>query len=67
MADRQVVRVEDRAGTVKYLGPETPFGARPLVERDRAEEMDPSSAGQAEWKFRRGQAWRGYQISTEDA
>lgn len=67
MADRQVVRVVARDGTVRWLGPETPFGNRELVDREQADVMDPSTAGQAEWRFRRGHAWRGYDISTEDA
>lgn len=71
---RRVIRVDllpgaaaHHGGTPRWLGPEGPFGERPLVERDRAEVMDPPTAARVEWAYRRARAWRGDQVTTEDA
>lgn len=71
---RQVVRVDltpamaaHHGGTPRWLGPETALGSRPLVGREDADVMDPQTAAKAEWAYRRARAWRGDQVTTEDA
>jgi hypothetical protein len=72
--DVMVVRVDlpprmaaDFGATQMWLGDETPFGSRPLVDRVNAAVLPRRAAVEAEWAYQRAQRCRGAEPYTEPA